>query len=45
MALKQSVNLERSGMKHEATITEHEAAQVERANASGATPVVFVHGL
>jgi non-heme chloroperoxidase len=29
----------------EQTITEHEAAQVERANASGATPVVFVHGL
>src|SRR5215470_4143239 len=29
----------------ESTITEHEAAQVERANASGATPVVFVHGL
>jgi non-heme chloroperoxidase len=28
-----------------ATITEHEAAQVERANASGLTPVVFVHGL
>jgi pimeloyl-ACP methyl ester carboxylesterase len=27
------------------TITEREAAQVERANASGATPVVFVHGL
>jgi len=27
------------------TITEHEAAQVERANASGLTPVVFVHGL
>src|SRR5262245_43005887 len=27
------------------TSTEHEAAQVERANASGATPVVFVHGL
>jgi pimeloyl-ACP methyl ester carboxylesterase len=27
------------------TITEHEAAQVERANASRATPVVFVHGL
>ena len=26
-------------------ITEHEAAQIERANASGATPVVFVHGL
>ncbi len=29
----------------EQTITEHEAAQVERANASTATPVVFVHGL
>jgi len=29
----------------EPTITEHEAAQVERANASSATPVVFVHGL
>ena len=29
----------------ERTITDHEAAQVERANASGATPVVFVHGL
>ncbi len=29
----------------ELTITEHEAAQVERANASSATPVVFVHGL
>jgi non-heme chloroperoxidase len=27
------------------TITEHEAKQVERANASGRTPVVFVHGL
>ena len=27
------------------TITEHEAAQVERANASGLTPVLFVHGL
>jgi non-heme chloroperoxidase len=27
------------------TITDHEAAQVERANASAATPVVFVHGL
>src|SRR5258705_1156683 len=29
----------------EQSITEREAAQVERANASGATPVVFVHGL
>jgi hypothetical protein len=27
------------------TITDHEAAQVERANALKATPVVFVHGL
>jgi pimeloyl-ACP methyl ester carboxylesterase len=27
------------------TITEREAAQIERANASNATPVVFVHGL
>src|SRR6266487_1944346 len=26
-------------------ITEHEAAQIERANATTATPVVFVHGL
>src|SRR6266576_731235 len=32
-------------MTTELTITEHEAAQVERANASSATPVVFVHGL
>jgi non-heme chloroperoxidase len=29
----------------EPTITKHEAAQVDRANASGLTPVVFVHGL
>jgi len=28
-----------------ATITDHEAAQIERANATKATPVVFVHGL
>ena len=27
------------------TITEHEAEQVEHANSSGKTPVVFVHGL
>ena len=27
------------------TLTEHEAARVERANASGAKPVVFVHWL
>src|SRR4030095_2074304 len=29
----------------ESTLTDHEAAQVERANATKATPVVFVHGL
>jgi non-heme chloroperoxidase len=29
----------------EPTMTDHEAAQVARANASKATPVVFVHGL
>jgi pimeloyl-ACP methyl ester carboxylesterase len=28
-----------------ATITEHEAQQVEQANTSGRTPVVFIHGL
>ena len=28
-----------------ATITQREAEQVERANASGRTPVVFIHGL
>jgi pimeloyl-ACP methyl ester carboxylesterase len=28
-----------------ATITAREAAQIERANASGKTPVVFIHGL
>jgi non-heme chloroperoxidase len=28
-----------------ATITEHEAKQIETANAAGRTPVVFVHGL
>jgi non-heme chloroperoxidase len=27
------------------TVTEHEAQQVERANAEGVSPVVFVHGL
>jgi len=32
-------------VKNETTITEHEAGQVARANASGLTPVVFVHGL
>jgi non-heme chloroperoxidase len=34
-----------SNAKHGTTITEHEAGQVERANASGLTPVMFVHGL
>jgi pimeloyl-ACP methyl ester carboxylesterase len=28
-----------------ATITEHEAKQIETANATGKTPVVFIHGL
>ena len=28
-----------------ATITEHETEQIEAANASGKTPVVFIHGL
>jgi pimeloyl-ACP methyl ester carboxylesterase len=28
-----------------ATITEHEAKQIENANATGKTPVVFIHGL
>ena len=28
-----------------ATITEHEAAEVARANATGLQPVVFIHGL
>jgi hypothetical protein len=27
------------------TITKHELEQVERANATAATPVVFIHGL
>lgn len=31
--------------KATATITEHEAEQVERSNATGLQPVVFVHGL
>jgi pimeloyl-ACP methyl ester carboxylesterase len=31
--------------KEAATITEHEAQQVERANATGRQPVAFVHGL
>src|SRR2546430_769683 len=31
--------------KTAATITEHEAQEVERANATGRQPVVFVHGL
>jgi hypothetical protein len=28
-----------------ATIGEHEAEQIELANATGRTPVVFIHGL
>jgi pimeloyl-ACP methyl ester carboxylesterase len=43
---KSGINtLRRAGLAEGSTLTEHEAAQVERANASGATPVVFVHGL
>ena len=34
-----------SATTDEQTIAAHEAEQVERANASGRTPVVFVHGL
>src|SRR5216683_6021983 len=34
-----------STLSDASTINEHEAAQVERANASGLTPVAFVHGL
>jgi non-heme chloroperoxidase len=34
-----------STIEAERDITEHEAEQVERANASGRTPVVFIHGL
>ncbi len=34
-----------SSLPTAATITEHEAQQVERANATGRQPVVFVHGL
>src|SRR3954466_6126498 len=30
---------------HPASITEHELAEVERANATGKQPIVFVHGL
>ena len=37
--------LKGEGMAGGSSVTEHEAAQVERANASSATPVVFVHGL
>jgi non-heme chloroperoxidase len=28
-----------------ATLTDHEAEQIERANATGLTPIVFIHGL
>jgi len=34
-----------STIEAEREITQHEADQVERANASGRTPVVFIHGL
>jgi pimeloyl-ACP methyl ester carboxylesterase len=45
-SLNSSGNASQGGeLAEELTITEHEAEQVKRANASGATPVVFVHGL
>jgi non-heme chloroperoxidase len=34
-----------STVENESTVSAHEAEQVQRANASGLTPVVFVHGL
>ena len=34
-----------SASPSDSTVNEHEAAQVERANATGRQPVVFVHGL
>ena len=34
-----------SNSSNTSTITEHETGQVERANAAGLTPVMFVHGL
>jgi pimeloyl-ACP methyl ester carboxylesterase len=43
---KSAVNtLTGEGQAKVSTMTKHEEAQVERANASKATPVVFVHGL
>ena len=45
-SLNSSGNASKGGELAEGLIiTEHEAEQVKRANASGATPVVFVHGL
>jgi len=37
--------MDTSVAKHPAAITEHEREQVERANATGRPPIVFVHGL
>jgi non-heme chloroperoxidase len=34
-----------SASEHVTTITGHETGQVDRANASGLVPVMFVHGL
>jgi non-heme chloroperoxidase len=36
---------QRQGGSRMSTITEHEGQQVEKVNASGRTPVVFIHGL
>jgi non-heme chloroperoxidase len=40
-----STSTESSGPPGDKTITEHELEQCDRANATGRTPVVFVHGL
>src|SRR3954447_5638562 len=34
-----------SGGESMAAVTEHETDQIDRANATGLTPVVFIHGL
>ena len=44
-AITASATLAGEGLAEVSTITDHERAQVDRANASGLTPVVFVHGL
>src|SRR3954454_15221204 len=43
--MRASAGTSREQGAHMASITPREAEQVERANASGRTPVVFIHGL